>query len=315
MIFTSILFYVHKHHLESQPWVVQVQVPPLELPSNQTLVVIMGNLRGGEAAWKTLYSNLLDPNSADLAMLIGEMSSDNPNRNATLLTRAKYVWNFQEHDDWAPVLSNISDSAADWIRIHKPLILHKQLRYSRRGLFGGFYGLRGSGALVFYFRWLLVQHIKELGLEKKYTRFVITRADQYYMCQEDVITGKPLSDKTIWVPQGEQYDGYTDRHMVVSGSDVLDSLDILPTLMSHPLSEYVPDWMGAEAVLKKIWDEKNFTVKISKRTMFTVKRPGDPTRGRNERGEVPGIPTLSLKYPDEYKMAKKTCDNETMTPF
>jgi len=40
--------------------------------SNQTLVILMGNLRGGEKAWKTLYRRVLDINNADLALVIGE---------------------------------------------------------------------------------------------------------------------------------------------------------------------------------------------------------------------------------------------------
>src|SRR6056300_662546 len=39
---------------------------------NSSLVIIMGNLRGGEQAWQSLYKNVLDVNSGDLALIIGE---------------------------------------------------------------------------------------------------------------------------------------------------------------------------------------------------------------------------------------------------
>ena len=41
-------------------------------PVNRTLVVLLGNARGGEETWESLYTNLLDPQSADLALAFGD---------------------------------------------------------------------------------------------------------------------------------------------------------------------------------------------------------------------------------------------------
>ena len=38
-------------------------------PANRSLVILMGELRGVEPAWETLYKQVLDPNLADLALL------------------------------------------------------------------------------------------------------------------------------------------------------------------------------------------------------------------------------------------------------
>ena len=38
----------------------------VETYPNQSLVIIMGNLRGGEKVWESLYKNVLDMNDADL---------------------------------------------------------------------------------------------------------------------------------------------------------------------------------------------------------------------------------------------------------
>jgi hypothetical protein len=40
--------------------------------NNKTLVILIGNLRCGEPAWQTLYQNILDVNSADLALMVGD---------------------------------------------------------------------------------------------------------------------------------------------------------------------------------------------------------------------------------------------------
>jgi len=65
----------------------------------------MGNLRGGEVAWKTLYEQVLDLNSADLALMIGATPPEN--RTSSLYQRAKYLWEFHEYEDWADDLDLI----------------------------------------------------------------------------------------------------------------------------------------------------------------------------------------------------------------
>jgi hypothetical protein len=39
--------------------------------SSGTLVCLLGNARGGSSTWDSLYKNLLEPNRADLALLLG----------------------------------------------------------------------------------------------------------------------------------------------------------------------------------------------------------------------------------------------------
>ncbi|NBV93742.1 MAG: hypothetical protein EBT29_04670, partial [Proteobacteria bacterium] len=38
----------------------------------KTLVIIVGNARGGEEAWNSMYKYLLEPFSADLCLLFGK---------------------------------------------------------------------------------------------------------------------------------------------------------------------------------------------------------------------------------------------------
>ena len=180
--------------------------------SNSSLVIILGNLRGGEEAWKSLYKNVLDVNTADLALILGPANSTSNYHypNSSLYTRAKYVWNFHEYDDWADAIDLINGTS--WRETHLPYFTRK-----RTGLLGGVKGHLGSGAIIFMIRWFLSQHL--LGnpdILNQYDRFVITRADHYYQCQHD-FRDLDLSNNTVWIPQGEAYGGVTDRHLIVSG--------------------------------------------------------------------------------------------------
>lgn len=138
-------------------------------PSNSSLVIIMGNLRGGEEAWRSLYKNVLDGNSADLALILGPANSTSNYHypNSSLYTRAKYVWNFREYNDWADAIDLINGTS--WRETHLPYFNRK-----RTGLMGGVKGHLGSGAIIFMIRWFLSQHL--LGnpdVLDQYERFVL----------------------------------------------------------------------------------------------------------------------------------------------
>ena len=88
--------------------------PPVSTlkPVNRTLVVLLGNARGGEETWESLYTNLLDPQSADLALAFGDTASGargQPLAGLSLGARAKHVWFLHEPSDWGDVL----DAAAE----------------------------------------------------------------------------------------------------------------------------------------------------------------------------------------------------------
>ena len=56
--------------------------------SEKTLIVLIGNARGGEQTWETLYNNLIDVYSADLLLCFGKTN----NTNSSLYKKAKYIF-------------------------------------------------------------------------------------------------------------------------------------------------------------------------------------------------------------------------------
>ena len=136
---------------------------PTSLPI-KTLVILFGNLRCGELAWESLYRNVLDynnnndsshnhnnqtsrfPHQLDLALAIGDpVVSAYP--NASLLSRAKFVFTFPEQgDDWSAALRLIDP---DWQERIAPLLANTSI------LLGGipYRHWHGSGAISFWIRW------------------------------------------------------------------------------------------------------------------------------------------------------------------
>ena len=284
----------------------------VEAYPNQSLVIIMGNLRGGEKAWGSLYKNVLDVNDADLALIIGEESTNSTQPlypNNTITKRAKYIWTFPEYNDWMDAVDLINGS--EWRQTVLPRFMKKQTD----GLFGGFAGMNyGSGAIMMMMRWFLSQRLQaDPNILKQYDRFVVTRSDHYYQCPH-LFNLYDLSENNVFVPTGEDWGGLCDRHLVVSRENILAALDLMPALLRDPsIVEKARGPRGPpnpEAILRDSFKVHNLTVKRFDRMMYTCATERDNTRGMKAKDAIPGIPDLYLKYKGEYSLTQRTCPNE-----
>lgn len=83
----------------------------------------------------------------------------------------------------------------------------------------------GSAGILIFFRWFLLKNLIDNDLINKYDRFVITRSDFIYQLPHPKV--EHLNEKNIWIPDCENYGGYTDRHAVLSKSNIESYLNIL----------------------------------------------------------------------------------------
>lgn len=264
---------------------------------NRTLVIVMGSIRGGELAWQTLYRNVLDLNSADLALVVGEVAPEN--RTSSLYGRAKYLYEFLEFNDWGTAIDLINGTA--WRDELLPYVS------KGNGLFGAVDGRKGSGAVIFMARWYVSKAIEEYGLKERYDRFVLTRSDHYYGCEHDLSL---LDPSFVWVPIGQDFGGITDRHMICNNGQILKALDIFPTAIRHP-TKYADSRLNRtnpEKMIARRWKEENLwdNVRRFDRVMFTCAAAGDKTRwkGKSKEKAEEGV---FLKYKKEYKQTKCIC--------
>jgi hypothetical protein len=272
---------------------------------NQTLVIVLGNVRGGEPAWRSMIREVLDPNMADLALMIGEGDPLHPPERTLLHDRAKFIWTVPEYDDWADAMEDIPNKPKDWRQR-----LFGMTNATRRGniLLGAAHNISGSGALVFMFRFYLSQKLVENKLLAIYNRFVVTRSDHYYLCVHDL---SQLSNDYLWVPDGSDHHGICDRHFIASNKTILSALDILPPLVRNPeeYQEQVQTYpYNTERFLLLRWEQEGLKPLIQRfnRTLFLVASSKDSTRWKPKGNYIKNL-DVYLKYSQEYRLSIKSC--------
>ena len=283
----------------------QSNTPLTQEDHNRTLVIVLGNVRGGTPAWKSMIREVLDPNKADLALLIGEGDPSHPTERTLLHERAKYIWTIPEYDDWADAMEDIPDKPHDW----RPR-LFGMTNATRRGniLLGAAQNISGSGALVFMFRFYLSQKLVENNLLSMYNRFVVTRSDHFYLCVHDL---SELSNDYIWVPEGSDHYGICDRHFIANNKTILSALDILPPLVRTPeaYKEQLQTYpYNTERFLLLRWEQEGLLPLIQRfnRTLFLVASSKDSTRWKPKGKYIKQL-DVYLKYSQEYRLSSKTC--------
>lgn len=266
----------------------------------KTLVILIGNPRGSEPVWESMYENLLKPYNADLALCFEYQEDKSP----SLYSKAKYIWEVPKYSDWEQyyVENNIPGSwktIFDWCSTDPNCC--------------GFSGIgdsvgRGSGAILLAFRHYLLNNHKDTMLQ--YDRIIMTRSDYFYMFEQPI-----LSNEYYWVTDDESYGGVSDRYQQFPSKYVDQALSILdyvgsPLCLEHYL--FPNKLISIELVISRHFDSIDFmkNVRTFKRVNFLVSTDRDQTTGlvnnyyyRGGNWPVLGTDKLTIKYLGEYNSA------------
>lgn len=255
---------------------------------NKVLVVLIGNARGGEEAWTSLYSNVLDVYNADLCLCFGKTDD----RRSSLYAKAKYLWEIPDYNNWKDFYAQYFDYDNSYLR--KTFDLGHD-----SGLSGGIDNRPGSGSIIFAFRYYIKQYY--LDVLQQYEHIILTRSDHLYTYPHP----NQLSTDNILVVEGEDYGGITDRHHIFPSKyakEMLGVIDYMNTEVGYNemLNVYRPN---PEQVLLSSFKFYNIEDKINRfpRFQFTVALYDDMIRWSKTDIPVPGMPNLFLKYQSEHQ--------------
>ncbi|MBN84051.1 MAG: hypothetical protein CMJ70_28330 [Planctomycetaceae bacterium] len=263
----------------------------------KVLVIVLAETRAHEHTFQCFRENVLDVFSADLCLCVAE--SEFEDTNNPFYQHAKYIWTCPEHEDWG----NAFDKAQREQGTEAPW--RKLLAVGDQWL-GGVKGVGqqpGSAAILLFFRWFLRQCLLETDVLHEYDRFIITRSD-FMHCIPHVPL-RLLEENSIWVPYGEDYGGYTDRHIVVHRRDVLNVLSITDFMLSEP--EQIAQEMShfnhwnLERFIKFSFTRQGLAERIKRYpySMYAVRKCGGRTRWST--GKFDRHLGYYVKYRSEYK--------------
>lgn len=259
---------------------------------DKTLVILIGNARGGEQTWGTMYKNLLEPYKADLAVCFSQVEK----KSSSLYQVAKFIWEIPEYNNWREYYDFNFNSKWDTF-----LDRHKN-EYAT--LMGGIDDCKGSGAIIFAFRHFLQKN--KLDLINQYDRIILTRSDFYYIDKHPIL---PLGK--LYAIEGERYGGVSDRHFIFDSymsKDVLGILDFLCDESNFEmLNQIKENTVNPEMALLLFFKHNTIIQKLEfcKRVQFTVATDGDLTRWKKSSYFIPGFKDIKYKYIPEYEVALK----------
>jgi hypothetical protein len=267
---------------------------------SRPLVVMLGQLRAHQLTWANFKKNALDPLGADLAVCVPDdafFDCTNP-----FYRNAQFRWLVPEGRDLAATFDQIQQqlgSSEEWrVLCDVAGIWLGKITQSRQG----------AGALQIALHWFMLNNIKSERLTDTYDRFIITRSDFYYLCPHPPL--ECLDADSLWIPDGEDYSGLCDRHLVVSAADLIASCNLIDDLLIRPHQ------MRKAMITRSPWNIEQVTafhfsrngliskVKRFPYIMFLVRSPEDPATAFSTGTYIPDI-GMMVKYPSELRRSKR----------
>jgi hypothetical protein len=184
------------------------------------LVAIIGETRAWELTTDEFSSNVLDTLDADLALCVRDGEPSNP-----FYERARYVWRYAESEDWAKQYDeSVGSSAWRTLLPVSPQFLAGIVNPEPPQIAGV--------AILLYYRRLLRQLLERERLPEKYDWLVITRSDFRWPMPHPHV--RYLSDRHVYLLDGEQYGGIEDRHAIVPRRYVKQFLSLPDPVFDDP---------------------------------------------------------------------------------
>jgi hypothetical protein len=112
-----------------------------------------------------------------------------------------------------------------------------------------------------------------------------------------------MDDSAIWVPDGEYYGGYTDRHAILSKSQVEPYLNIFTNMVLRSNEYFMKlckyEGLNLEQLIKFNLEQHKMNVKEFPYVMYSIRLPNGTTRW--SAGSFHSKLVYYIKYHTEYE--------------
>ena len=201
-----------------------------------TVVCIVGTLRTNDFTYQNLIEKLIKPLNADLMFCVTRMSAE----DEAFISNFKgcniidlCIYEDGKVDGYENLLNNLTNQLSSEARSR----WHEYFNIEGNWL-GGMKGRRGSGLHLTFNCWKLLerlQYLKTKGFD--YQRFVISRTDLFWLVKHPPLN--LLDPQFIWIPTGEDYNGYNDRHAICSKQNISYYLNMFECMANLNALNYI----------------------------------------------------------------------------
>jgi hypothetical protein len=267
------------------------------------LIIILSEVRASSLTFDLFENNLKKITNADLALCVGK--NNNSEKNSKFYNIAKYIWEIEEPEVSEKLYEEVAKKnnyGEKW----KNIFLNICSKSKGDILFGKLFNIKnnkGAASFLYYYRWLLLQKLRENNLIDKYNWFIITRSDFIWRIEHP--NCKFLDKNYIYIPDGEDYSGFNDRHIIIPKKYIEKSLEILDFILKNPNDIYLKCRnkiiINIESLLKYFFSVNNLINKVRRYpyTMYTVREKDGPTS--YSFGEYNNEFGYYIKYNTEYE--------------
>lgn len=195
----------------------------------KTLVILLSQDREISRTIESLKQNVLKPINGDLA-LFGV-----PSRESERVDYS-HTWLFEEPVDWKAALTNAGLDEENFAKLGSIdyQFLSQGTKKSRDN--GEPPGI-GSGAIVFYWRYMLSNTLRNSDLRNKYDWFLISRSDMLWQRPHPPIQN--FDEQFVYFLDGEHYFGVSDRYVLFHRENFLPVVSACDSLFENPGETYL----------------------------------------------------------------------------
>jgi len=270
------------------------------------LVCLLASSRAHQLTFSSFKRQVLDELNGDLALAL--MIDEKYDYGNPFWQHAKYRWT-------APIFSDNGeafDFAQRWLcHQHDLPAPNWRLMLQIKGIWLG--GIRSEAphasatSILPFCRWLLLNGLQRDGILDRYDRFVISRSDFVWLCPHPPLS--ILSHDAIWLPNGEDFGGLNDRHIVVSRADVVNCLNGLEEILLNPMQLYDEmkhdDYWNDEKFLAHHLARKGLLSKVKRfpYVMYAARPTNDRSPTWSPGHYEPAVGHY-VKYPNEFRTAR-----------
>ena len=199
------------------------------------IVCVIGTFRSVDLTHESLIRNVVEPLDADLMFCVTRLSEQDEAfldffRDCNIVDACLYGDGKDGYED-------LCVHRANRLGVEDPYAWRQYLEIGGNWL-GGMQGRKGSGMHLTYNLWKLQERLNSLRKQGfRYQRFVVTRTDLLWLGEHPPL--ELLNPRVAWVPSGEDYGGYNDRHAVCSEKNIHHYLSLFDCMMSLRGRDYL----------------------------------------------------------------------------